>query len=94
MTTAILATIGALFGYQGGATQNDAAMFKNNAAIAKTLFMSDRAVEKHIGAVFQKLGLETEVERLSARKVPLPSGANFVIDQTEAVTAIEHDERQ
>ncbi|MBI1892344.1 MAG: DUF4337 domain-containing protein [Burkholderiales bacterium] len=34
--TAILATIGALFGYMGGATQNDAAMFKNNAAIKKT----------------------------------------------------------
>jgi Domain of unknown function (DUF4337) len=34
--TAILATVGALFGYQGGATQNDAAMFKNNAAIKKT----------------------------------------------------------
>jgi hypothetical protein len=36
VTTAILATVGALFGYQGGATQNDAALFKNNAAIAKT----------------------------------------------------------
>lgn len=34
--TAILATVGALFGYLGGATQNDAAMFKNNAAIKKT----------------------------------------------------------
>jgi hypothetical protein len=34
--TAVLATIGALFGYLGGATQNDAALFKNNAAIAKT----------------------------------------------------------
>jgi hypothetical protein len=34
--TAILATIGAMFGYQGGATQNDAALFKNNAAIRKT----------------------------------------------------------
>jgi DNA-binding NarL/FixJ family response regulator len=33
---------------------------RNNAAIAKTLFMSDRAVEKHIGAVFQKLGLVDE----------------------------------
>jgi len=30
---------------------------RNNAVIAKTLFMSDRAVEKHIGSVFQKLGL-------------------------------------
>ena len=34
--TAIMATIGAMFGYQGGATQNDAAMFKNDAAIQKT----------------------------------------------------------
>ena len=34
--TAILATVGAMFGYQGGATQNDAALFKNNAAIDKT----------------------------------------------------------
>jgi DNA-binding NarL/FixJ family response regulator len=33
---------------------------RNNAAIAKTLFMSDRAVEKHIGSVFQKLGLVDE----------------------------------
>ncbi len=34
--TAILATVGALFGYQGGATQNDALLFKNEAAIKKT----------------------------------------------------------
>ena len=36
VTTAILATVGALFGYQAGGTQNNAAMFKNNAAIQKT----------------------------------------------------------
>jgi DNA-binding NarL/FixJ family response regulator len=38
---------------------------RNNASIAQSLFMSDRAVEKHIGAVFQKLGLvdEREVSR-------------------------------
>jgi DNA-binding NarL/FixJ family response regulator len=37
----------------------------SNAAVAKALFMSDRAVEKHVGAVFQKLGLvhESEVNR-------------------------------
>lgn len=34
--TAILATVGATFGFLAGATQNDAALFKNNAAIAKT----------------------------------------------------------
>jgi hypothetical protein len=36
VTTAVLATVGALFGYLGGATQNDAAMAKNDAAIKKT----------------------------------------------------------
>ena len=36
VTTAILATVGALFSYQVGSTQNEAAMFKNNAAIKKT----------------------------------------------------------
>jgi hypothetical protein len=34
--TAVLATVGALFGYMGGATQSDAALYKNNAAIKKT----------------------------------------------------------
>ena len=34
--TAILATIGALFSYMGGATQANAGLFKNNAAIKKT----------------------------------------------------------
>jgi hypothetical protein len=34
--TAILATIGALFAYMGGATQANAGLYKNNAAIKKT----------------------------------------------------------
>ncbi len=34
--TAILATIGAIFGYMAGATQNDAMLYKNEAAIKKT----------------------------------------------------------
>jgi predicted RNA-binding Zn ribbon-like protein len=34
--TAILATAGALMSYQGGATQANASLFKNNAAIKKT----------------------------------------------------------
>ncbi|WP_151637290.1 DUF4337 domain-containing protein [Noviherbaspirillum aerium] len=36
VTTAVLATIGALFGYQAGDTQNNAALYKNNSAIKKT----------------------------------------------------------
>ena len=34
--TAVLATAGAFFSYQAGSTQNEAAMFKNDAAIKKT----------------------------------------------------------
>ena len=38
---------------------------RNNAAIAKTLFLTERAVEKHINSLFHKLGLteETDVHR-------------------------------
>jgi hypothetical protein len=34
--TAILATVGAMFAYEGGATQANAGLYKNNAAIKKT----------------------------------------------------------
>jgi DNA-binding NarL/FixJ family response regulator len=33
---------------------------RNNAAIAKALFLSERAVEKHINSLFHKLGLSEE----------------------------------
>jgi len=36
VTTAVLATLGAMFGYEGGATQNEAALMKNDAAIFMT----------------------------------------------------------
>jgi len=36
VSTAVLATLGAFFSYQAGSTQNEAAMFKNDAAIKKT----------------------------------------------------------
>ncbi len=33
---------------------------RSNVATAKALYMSERAVEKHVGSVFQKLGLANE----------------------------------
>ena len=33
---------------------------KNNAAVAKSLFLTERAVEKHINSLFHKLGLSEE----------------------------------
>jgi DNA-binding NarL/FixJ family response regulator len=44
------------------AVLHEMATGRNNATIARTLFLSDRAVEKHIGSVFQKLGLVDEQE--------------------------------
>jgi len=35
---------------------------RNNAAIARTLYMSERAVEKHISALFSKLDLPSETD--------------------------------
>ena len=36
VVTAIIATVGSIFSYMGGATQADAGLYKNNAAIKKT----------------------------------------------------------
>jgi len=33
---------------------------KNNAAIARSMFLTERAVEKHINSLFHKLGLTEE----------------------------------
>jgi DNA-binding NarL/FixJ family response regulator len=52
----------------------------SNAAIARKLYMSERAVEKHITAVFQKLGLSEESEvnrRVSAVLTFLKAGGPF-----------------
>jgi DNA-binding NarL/FixJ family response regulator len=38
----------------------EVAQGKNNAAIAATLFLTERGVEKHINAIFSKLGLSEE----------------------------------
>ena len=41
---------------------SEMAQGKNNAAIASTLGLSDRAVEKHTNSIFSKLGLTQEVD--------------------------------
>jgi DNA-binding NarL/FixJ family response regulator len=50
---------------------------RSNASISRTLYMSERAVEKHITSVFQKLGLSEEGEmnrRVSAVLAFLEAG--------------------
>jgi ribonuclease E len=39
--------------------------------------------------LFHKYGIEREIEQIYSRHVPLPSGGSLVIDQTEAIVAID-----
>ena len=39
--------------------------------------------------LFHKYGIEDEIARIQQRKVPLPQGGSIVIDQTEALVAID-----
>ena len=39
--------------------------------------------------IFDAYGIEDEIQRALSRKVPLPSGGHLIIDQAEALTAID-----
>src|SRR6185312_4686869 len=39
--------------------------------------------------IFDAYGIEDEIGRALSRKVPLPSGGHLIIDQAEALTAID-----
>ena len=57
---------------------SEMAQGKNNAAIASTLVLSERAVEKHINSIFSKLNLSEEVDanrRVKAVLLWLSAGA-------------------
>ena len=41
------------------------------------------------GGLFHDTGLEEEIERIYSRRVELPSGGSLVVDQTEALVAID-----
>ncbi len=57
------------------------------------MFMPERVkdIELYSGdePVFDAYGLEDEIARALSRKVPLPSGGYLIIDQAEALTAID-----
>ena len=39
--------------------------------------------------LFHRYGIEAEIEKINARRVPLPSGGSIVIDSTEALVAVD-----
>jgi ribonuclease G len=57
------------------------------------MFMPERvdAVELYEGEepIFDAYGIEDEIQRALSRKVPLASGGHLIIDQAEALTAID-----
>jgi ribonuclease G len=57
------------------------------------IFLAERAndVELYSGRdpIFDEYGIEDEISRALSRKVPLPSGGYLIIDQAEALSAID-----
>lgn len=86
--TAALATIGAVFGYQAGDTQNNAALYKNEAAIKKTEasnqwnYYQAKSNKQNLAELAMTLpGIDTnkykaEVERYKKEKVDIQAEAN------------------
>lgn len=81
MFTAIIATVGAVFAYMGGATQANAGLFKNNAALKKTEasnqwnFFQAKSTKQSLAELARDLAAEdkkalyqTKVERYEKEK--------------------------
>jgi hypothetical protein len=98
--TAIFATIGALFGYMAGATQNEALLFKNEAAIRKTEasdqwnFYQAKSSKQNLaelGATLssgeQQAKYAKEVERYKSEKEPIMAKADQLEKDSAAAEA-------
>jgi hypothetical protein len=86
--TAILATVGAVFSYQGGSTQNDAMMYKNEAVFKRTeasdqwAFYQAKSNKQHLAELAavivpadKKAAYESEVERYKQEKKEIQTRA-------------------
>ena len=88
MFTAVIATVGAIFAYMGGATQANAGLYKNNAAIKKTEaanqwnYYQSKSTKQSLAEVSRDLsppdrqGLyQAKVERYEKEKKEIETGA-------------------
>ena len=95
--TAILATIGALFSYMGGATQANAGLYKNNAAIKKTEasnqwnYYQAKSSKQNLAELAmalvpedRKAGYKDEVERYKKEKAEIKAGAEKLEAEAKA----------
>ena len=71
--TAIIATVGAIFSYMGGATQANAGLYKNNAAIKKTEasnqwnFFQAKSTKQSLAEVSRDLSAEAMRDKYQAK---------------------------
>lgn len=95
--TAILATIGALFSYMGGATQANAGLYKNNAAIKKTEasnqwnYYQAKSGKQNLAELAlvlvadeRKPGFEKEIERYKSEKAEIKVAAEKLEAESKA----------
>lgn len=95
--TAIIATIGALFSYMGGATQANAGLYKNNAAIKKTEasnqwnYFQSKSTKQSLAELARDLApddkkamYQTKIERYEKEKNEIKLGAEKL--EAEATT--------
>ena len=101
MFTAILATVGALMGYMGGATQAEAARYKNDAAIKKTEaanqwnYYQAKSTKQSLAEVSRDLSAkeddrakyQAKIDRYDKEKADIKAGAEKI--EAEA-TAFDH----
>ena len=71
--TAVIATVGALFAYMGGATQANAGLYKNNAAIKKTEasnqwnFFQAKSTKQSLAEVSRDLSADSVKDKYQAK---------------------------
>ena len=95
--TAIIATVGAIFSYMGGATQANAGLYKNNAAIKKTEasnqwnFFQAKSTKQSLAELARdlapedkKAGYQGKVDRYEKEKNEIKLGADKL--EAEAAT--------
>src|SRR4051812_23346868 len=89
MFTAVIATVGAIFSYMGGATQANAGLYKNNAAIKKTEasnqwnFYQAKSSKQNLSELAvvlvsddRKPGYQKEIERYKLEKAEIKLAAD------------------
>ncbi len=94
--TAILSTVGAIFSYQGGATQNDAMMFKNEAVLKRTeasdqwAFYQAKSNKQHLAELAavlapadKKAQFEAEIDRYKQEKKEIQAKAQELEAETK-----------